>query len=79
MKLIGDMIAVMIESEEHRLVITPDWTRSLKGRVAAVGPDCHELKTDDIVTFGAATGMEARVNGHNIRMMREPDVDMVLE
>ena len=85
--LIGELVAVQPELP-HARIRMPDWQRSLEGVVLAVGPGkplidgTHapmNVKVGDRVTFGAAAGMESVVNGHMIRVMRESDIDMVLE
>jgi co-chaperonin GroES (HSP10) len=79
MGLIGDLVAILPDSEAKRgKILLPDWQRSLQGEVLAVGPDATELKVRDRVTFGAAKGMESVFDGATIRVMRQDDVDMVL-
>ena len=66
----------------------PDWKRELKGRVVATGPGrplYHgghapmQTEVGDRVTFGAAKGMEAVRNGRQLRILRDSDIDAVLE
>jgi co-chaperonin GroES (HSP10) len=78
-KLLGDLIAVRPDKPDVQKIITPDWTRSLKGRVVSAGDGCHDLKGGETVVFGAVVGMETMVNNIPMRMMREENVDAVLE
>jgi len=80
MKLLGELIAVRPDSVKppRGEVVMPDWSRCLRGRVLAVGPDCKELAVDDHIAFRATSGMESVFDGVAIRIMREDDCDMVL-
>lgn len=79
-KLIEELIAVIPDAKPPGLkILTPDWTRCLKGKVLAIGPDCVEVKIGDRVGFGATTGMESVFDGAAIRVMRESDLDFVEE
>lgn len=78
-KLIGNLVVVRPEKPKRSTVILPDWSRGLKGEVASIGPECTELKGGETVTFGAVKGMEAVFCGAAVRILRETDIDMVLE
>lgn len=81
MKLIGDLVAVQCSEENTSTggIRLPDWKRSLHGKVLAIGPDVHEVKKRDTVCFGATKGMESLFKGFPLRIMREDDIDVVLE
>jgi chaperonin GroES len=78
------LVVEMIESTPTRIKL-PDWQRTLRGKVIAVGPGKMlpfggrapmECRVGDIVTFPATAGMEADYGvGKKTRMMRDPDVD----
>jgi len=57
----------------------PDWQQALRGRVLAIGPTVKDIAVDDAVMFGAAKGMESTFDGASIRIMREDDIDGLLE
>src|SRR5882672_1151838 len=87
MQLLGDLVAIRPE-EIKQTILLPDWQRALKGFVIATGPGKMltngsiapmDLQAGDYVSFGATSGMESMFNGANIRIMRESDVDMVIE
>jgi len=78
-RLLGEMIAVEPEVQPRGKILLPDWQRNLRGTVLAVGPEATECKVDDTVIFGAATGMESAYKGHDIRIMRDSEVDAVIE
>ncbi len=78
MEMLGELIVVHPDKPEVQKIITPDWTRSLKGKVVAIGPECRELQIGDRVVFGATTGMESVRNNILTRIMRESDIDAVL-
>jgi len=84
-QLLGDLIVVeMIETTPSRIKL-PDWQRTLKGRVIAVGPgrmlpygERAPMATavGDVVSFKATAGMDADYGvGQKIRIMRDTDVD----
>jgi hypothetical protein len=80
MLLVRDLVAVLPDSVRRRAkVFVPDWQKTLKGKVLAVGPKVAGLAPGDRITFGAAKGMESVYNGAAIRIMRFNDVDMVIE
>jgi chaperonin GroES len=88
-QLLDDMIVVaMIDTPAREMRIKlPDWQRTLRGEVTAVGPGRMlpyggrapmECKVGDIVTFSATAGMETEYGvAKKIRMMRDTDVDAV--
>lgn len=77
--LIGNLVAIKVEDESSEYVRLPDWARSLSGTVLGCGPKVQELRGTERVSFGAAVGMDAVLNGQNIRIMREPEIDFVYE
>jgi chaperonin GroES len=86
-KLIGDMIAVEPEAKPPGKVLLPDWQRTLRGKVIAVGPGAPlyngktapmQCQVGDTIVFGAATGMESQYKGALIRIMRDSDADAVV-
>lgn len=80
MQLLEELVAVLPESKlPGTKILVPDWSRCLKGKIIGTGPDCTEVKTGDVVSFGAATGMESVFDGATIRIMRESDIDFVEE
>jgi co-chaperonin GroES (HSP10) len=80
MQLLEELVAIQPEPKPPGLkILTPDWTRCLKGKIIATGPDCHEVKIGDTVSFGATSGMESVFDGATIRIMRESDIDFVEE
>lgn len=87
-KLIGDMIAVEPEAQPRdKKILLPDWQRTLRGTVLAVGPGKPlyngetapmQCQVGDTIVFGAATGMESQYKGALIRIMRDEDADAVV-
>ena len=87
--LLGDMIAVEMDGEDENAVIKlPEWQGTLRGRVIGVGPGAPQpdgsalpmmCQLGDHVVFGPAAGMESRYQHTTIRIMRDEDVDAVLE
>lgn len=85
---VRDLIAVRPDELKPSKVVLPDWQRTLKGFVLAVGPGKPnrngesvapmECQVGDYVQFGAAVGMESMYDGVMIRIMRDGDVDLVL-
>lgn len=89
LQLIDDLIVVRPQEEKRGKIVKPDWAKALTGVVVAVGPgkflrdgktrremQCQE---GDIVTFGAAKGMESSWGaGMPVRVMRDTDVDLVI-
>lgn len=86
---VRDLIAVRPEELKPSKIALPDWQRTLKGVVLAVGPGKPnrngiglapmECQVGDYVHFGAAVGMESSYDGVLIRILRDSDVDMVEE
>lgn len=86
---VRDLIAVRPEEVKPGKIALPDWQRTLKGFVLAVGPGKPnrngkglapmECGVGDYVQFGAAVGMESYYDGVMIRIMRDTDVDLVLQ
>jgi co-chaperonin GroES (HSP10) len=87
--LLDDFIVVALidVTAKESKILRPDWTRTLRGEVTAVGPGRMlpfggrapmECKVGDIVTFAATAGMETDYGiGRKVRMMRDVDVDAV--
>lgn len=88
-QLVGDLVAIQPDDVDLQTVIKlPDWQRNLRGTVLAVGPGAPlpgggfkpmECQVGDRVVFGAASGMESRYQHTLIRIMRDDDIDIVLE
>lgn len=86
---VRDLIAVRPEDIKPGKVALPDWQRTLKGFVLAVGPGRPnrngkglapmECGVGDYVQFGAAVGMESTYDGVLIRILRDGDVDLILQ
>jgi co-chaperonin GroES (HSP10) len=86
---VRDLIAVRPEEIKPSKVVLPDWQRTLKGFVLAVGPGKPnrngkglapmECQVGDYVQFGAAAGMESQYDGVMIRILRDSDIDIVLK
>jgi hypothetical protein len=77
-ELLDELVAVEYVEDKSPIRL-PDWKRSLEGRILAIGPSVKEVAVRDKVTFGAAKGMEAVFSGIPIRLLKEQDLDMVLE
>jgi co-chaperonin GroES (HSP10) len=88
-QLIGDLIAVQPMDPKPTRILLPDWQRTLRGKVLAIGPGAPlpdgsgiapmECQVGDYVVFGAATGMETSYCGEMIRIMKDTDPDAVVE
>lgn len=88
-QLLNDLIVVQLIEQLSTRIKLPDWQRTLRGTVIAVGPGKMLYNGErapmmtavgDTVSFGAAVGMDTSYGGHiNIRMMKDGDVDAVLE
>lgn len=86
-RLLDDLVAVELLDKAEGRIKLPDWQRTLRGEVVAVGPGRMlpfgerapmECKLGDIVTFAATAGMDSSYGiGKNIRLMRDTDVDTV--
>ncbi len=87
--LLNDMIVVQLTEQIATRIKLPDWQRTLRGVVVGAGPGKMlysgnrapmMTKIGDLVSFGVASGMDTSYAGHtNVRMMRDTDVDAVLE
>lgn len=85
--LLDDLIAVALLDKAEGVIKLPDWQRTLRGEVVAVGPGRMlplgergpmETKVGDIVTFAATAGMDSSYGvGQAVRLMRDTDVDAV--
>lgn len=83
------VIALIDATAKESVILRPDWTRTLRGEVTAVGPGRMlphgerapmECKVGDIVTFAATAGMDTDYGiGRKIRMMHDEDVDTIEE
>lgn len=86
---VRDLIAVRPDEYKPGKIALPDWQRTLKGFVLAVGPGRPnrngkglapmECQVGDYIQFGAAAGMESSYDGVVIRIMRDGDADLVLK
>jgi co-chaperonin GroES (HSP10) len=86
-QLLDDLIAVALLDKAEGVIKLPDWQRTLRGEVIAVGPvrmlplgerAPMQTKVGDIVTFAAPAGMDSDYGvGKKIRLMRDTDVDTV--
>ncbi len=75
--LFADLVA--IEPEPHKFdVALPDWQQSFTGKVIAVGPQAYELEVGDRVIFNGVRGMDGVLDGKQIRIMKEEDVEAVV-
>lgn len=86
--LIGNLVAVEYEPASKGRIVLPDWKQSLQGVVLAVGPGAPlyngrlapvQTKVGNRVSFGAAVGMESVYDGKPVRILRDTDIDLVLE
>jgi chaperonin GroES len=85
--LMNDLIAVALLDKAEGVIKLPDWQRTLRGEVVAVGPGRMlplgerapmETKVGDVVTFAATAGMDSDYGvGKKIRLMRDTDIDTV--
>jgi chaperonin GroES len=86
-RLLDDLVAVQLLDKTDGLIKLPDWQRTLRGEIIAVGPGRMlplgerapmECCVGDIVTFAATAGMDSDYGvGQKIRLMRDTDVDTV--
>lgn len=86
-QLLDDLIAVALLDKAEGVIKLPDWQRTLRGEVVAVGPGRMlplgerapmECRVGDVVTFAATAGMDADYGvGRKVRLMRDTDVDTV--
>ncbi len=87
-RLLDDLIAVELLDKAEGVIKLPDWQRTLRGEVVAVGPGRMlplgerapmECRIGDTVSFSATAGMDSSYGiGKNIRLMRDSDVDAVV-
>jgi len=86
---VADLIVVEMDDAAPGTIKLPDWARTLSGTVVAVGPGAPipggtdtapmQTKVGDRVIFGAAAGMDSVYKNRAVRVMRDSDVDMVVE
>ena len=86
-RLLDDLVAVALLDKAEGVIKLPDWQRTLRGEVLAVGPgrmlplgECAPMETrvGDLVTFAATAGMDADFGvGKKVRLMRDTDIDTV--
>ncbi len=87
-RLLDDLIAVALLDKAEGVIKLPDWQRTLRGEVVAVGPGRMlplgerapmETKVGDIVSFAATAGMDSEYGvGKKVRLMRDTDVDAII-
>lgn len=85
---IGDLIFVKrIEEHDGVLQLIED-RKSCRGKVIAVGPGAPlpdgsalpmDVRVNDVVFFGAATGIETSLAGEQLLIMRNQDILAVAE
>jgi co-chaperonin GroES (HSP10) len=79
-RLLGDLVIVLPDSTTRSSgILLPDWQRSLRGSLLALGPDAQDVKKGDTVYFGAATGIESVYGRLSVRIMRVTDILCVVE
>lgn len=81
------VVALLEEPASQGRIKLPDWQRTLRGEVTAIGPGRMlpyggrapmATAVGDIVTFAATAGMDTDYGvGRKVRMMRDVDVDAV--
>lgn len=76
--LVGELVAVRVNPQPTEAILLPDWKRSLSGVVLASGPESY-TSPGALVSFGAAVGMDSVLNGQDIRILKEQDLDFVYE
>lgn len=86
-RLLDDLVAVELLDKAEGVIKLPDWQRTLRGEIVAVGPGRMlplgehapmECSVGAIVTFSATAGMDSDYGvGRKIRLMRDTDVDTV--
>lgn len=86
-QLLGDLVVIEMEPEPRTGVILPDWKKSLRGKVLAIGAGLPlqnggigpmQCAVGDRVSFGAAKGIESVFSGATVRIMKDTDVDFIL-
>jgi chaperonin GroES len=87
-KLLDDFVVVELQTEAPGRIKLPEWQRHLRGRIVAAGPGKMLYSGErapmacavgDLVSFVATAGMDTSYGGHNVRLMRDENVDAVLE
>lgn len=88
-RLLEDFIIVQMAEEMKSTIKLTQWQRTLRGTVLATGPGKLTYKgtrlpmttqVGDLVTFAATAGMDSSFGTYvKVRMMRDSDVDAVLE
>ena len=77
--LVGELVAVKVDTPEGAVRL-PDWKRNLSGEVIAHGPGCSkDVVLSSRIAFGAAVGMDSVLNGQEIRILKEQDIDFIYE
>jgi chaperonin GroES len=86
-RLMDDLIVVALLDKAEGVIKLPDWQRTLRGEVVAVGPGKMlpfgerapmETNVGDVVTFAATAGMDSDYGvGQKIRLMRDTDADAI--
>jgi chaperonin GroES len=87
-RLLDDFVVVEMAEPEQATIKLPNWKRTLRGKVVAVGPGKLLYSGEraptaaalgDTVVFAATAGMDSSYGIHtNVRLMRDQDVDAVL-
>lgn len=77
LNLIGELLAVRVDDLKSERISLPDWKRALSGTVLAKGPECRDVNIESKVYFGAAVGMDSVLNGQEIRILKERDLDFI--
>lgn len=87
--LLEDFIVIQMAEEVKSTIKLTQWQKTLRGTVIATGPGKLTYKgtrlpmttqVGDVVTFAATAGMDSSYGPHvRVRMMRDVDVDAVLE
>ncbi len=88
-RLLDDLVAVELLDKADGVIKLPDWQRTLRGAVVAVGPGRMlpmgerapmECRVGDVITFPATAGMDAEYGvGKKVRLMKDTDVDAIEE
>lgn len=89
-RLLDDFVVVRLQQSDElpTNIKLPDWQRTLRGYIVAVGPGKMLYSGErapmactvgDLVSFVATAGMDTSYAGHtNVRLMRDENVDAVL-
>jgi chaperonin GroES len=88
-RLLDDLVAVQLLDKAEGVIKLPDWQRTLRGEIIAVGPGRMlplgerapmECSVGNQVSFAATAGMDSSYGiGTSIRIMRDSDVDAIWE